>query len=377
MTNELDRQRLSRRALIGGTAAGAAALSLAHFQARANPAGAPHTLRASAQNAGGTLVYGLGFDLDGTLDPQVTNYDSTIRITLNICEPLVWMPTATEFVPGLAESWEVSEDGTEYTFHLKQGVTFHDGTPFTAADVKASLERMKTPPGTLVSPREAALQVIDKIETPDNTTLLLSLKRPAPSMLPILAQGWMSIYSAQDIANDFDFKLKTNGTGPFILREYTLNESQMLEANENYFRGRPKLDRLQVRVVADSETLRLLFETDEIDVFDLDYAPTQTPYFYGNDKWKDLVRSGPRVGVYYYNINQAKKPFDDVRVRKAFQMAIDRQTILDKNFYGKGKLEDGVLPRGVACYAPAAPIAYDPAKAKASAAGQPSYAANS
>src|SRR5215212_2355669 len=145
MNNHQDRQRISRRTLISGAAAGAAGIAISHLDTQARSSGlAPNVARALRQegNPGGTLVYGLGFDLDGTLDPQVTNYDSTIRVTLNICEPLVWMPTATEFIPGLAESWDISEDGTEYTFHLKQGVTFHDGTPFNADAVKFTFDRV-------------------------------------------------------------------------------------------------------------------------------------------------------------------------------------------------------------------------------------------
>ena len=143
----------------------------------------------------------------------------------------------------------------------------------------------------------------------------------------------------------------TDGTGPFILKEYELNDHQLLVANDKYFAGRPKLDRILIRVVADSQTLRLLFESDQIDVFDMDYAVSQTPYFYGDAKWKDQIRSGPRVGIYYYHMNEKVKPFDDVRVRQAFQMAINRQQILDKNFYGKGQIENGVMPRGLVCYA--------------------------
>src|SRR5262249_61138472 len=87
---------------------------------------------AAAPAGSGTLVYGLGFDLDDTMDPQVTNFDSTIRVTLNICEPLVWEPTPGRFVPALADSWDISPDVKTYTFHLRKGVKFHDGTPFTA-----------------------------------------------------------------------------------------------------------------------------------------------------------------------------------------------------------------------------------------------------
>ena len=131
---------VNRRTLLAGTALGAAAGAFGRFGPWG--LGTPDWARAQDVPAGGTLTYGVSFDFDGTLDPQVTNYDSTIRVMLNVCEPLLWMPTATEFYPGLAESWEVSDDGLTYTFKLKQGVMFHDGTPFNAEAVQFTYDRV-------------------------------------------------------------------------------------------------------------------------------------------------------------------------------------------------------------------------------------------
>ncbi|MFD2172586.1 ABC transporter substrate-binding protein [Rhodobacter lacus] len=325
--------------------------------------------------------------ISNTEDPKTADAQMTTdlyTLPLNIFDRLVESETTgpgqSSLVPGLAESWEVSADGLTYTFHLRAGVKFHDGAVLSADDVVYTFDRMLNPATkalntdilTFIAGAEDRLDgkadSVSGLKALDDHTVQITLAQPYAAFLALLAAPGASIYERAftEAAGD-QFGLTpetTNGTGPFILRDYTLNDSQMLEANDDYWRGRPELDRLLVRVVADSETLRMLFESDEIDVLDLDYAPTQTPYFYGSDTWKDQIRSGPRVGIYYYNINQAQKPFDDVRVRKAFQMAIDRQTIVDKNFYGKGKLEDGVMPRGLTCYAPAEPITYDPAKAK-------------
>ena len=317
-----------------------------------------------------------------TADVQMTTDSYTLP--LNIFDRLVESETTgpgqSALVPGLAESWEVSPDGLTYTFHLREGVKFHDGAVLTADDVVYTFDRMLNPATKALNTdiltfiagsqerMDGKADSVSGLKAVDDRTVQITLTQPYAAFLALLASPGASIYErafTEKAGDQFGLTPETtNGTGPFILTDYTLNDSETLEANENYWRGRPKLDKLLIRVVSDSETLRMLFESDEIDVFDLDYAPTQTPYFFGSDQWKDQVRSGPRVGIYYYNINQAKKPFDDVRVRQAFQMAIDRQTILDKNFYGRGKLEDGVMPRGLACYTPATPIEYNPAKAK-------------
>lgn len=323
-----------------------------------------------------------------TEDPKTADVQKTsdaYTLPLNIFDRLIeaetTSPGVSALVPGLADKWEVSEDGLVYTFHLHQGVLFHDGAELTADDVVYTFDRMLNPAtkalGTDIldfvagaqerldgtAPDVAGLKALDKY------TVQITLSKPYAAFLALMASPQASIFNRAftEAAGD-QFGLTpatTNGTGPFKLDSYELNDSQMLVANDDYFKGRPKLDRILVRVVSDSETLRLLFETDEIDVFDMDYAVSQTPYFYGSDQWKDQIRSGPRVGMYYYHINQAIKPFDDVRVRKAFQMAIDRETILAKNFYGKGQIENGVMPRGLTCYAPATPIVHDPVKAKA------------
>src|SRR3954469_4509378 len=124
---------ISRRSLVAGTVAGAAAGALS----RLSPPGISDAMLVQAQDVqpGGSLTYALGFDFDGTLDPQVTNYDSTIRVMLNFSEPFILMANSTDFYPPLADSWEVSDDGLPYPFKLKQGVMFHDGTPFNADPV--------------------------------------------------------------------------------------------------------------------------------------------------------------------------------------------------------------------------------------------------
>ena len=344
MTNDQNRHRLSRRALIGGSAAGAAALSLAHFQARANPAGSPSVLRASNQNAGGTLVYGLGFDLDGTMDPQVTNYDSTIRVTLNICEPLVWMPSATEIVPGLAESWDLSEDGTEYTFHLKQGVTFHDGTPFNAEAVKFTFDRViagdlaaagATPsPDPIITPGQAHDQLgpYDHSEIIDDYTIKVVLKTAFAPFLTGL-NGYLGIVSPTAVRSmGLDaFARAPVGTGPYIFSEWveadhiTLTKNADYNWGSSYFanQGAPYFDEIQFKIIADASV-----RTGTVTSGETQYIDTIDPLQY-----EDLSSNGDVVVVkqpqpgsgYILLLNLSRDtPIADPAVRQALHFAIDK-----------------------------------------------------
>lgn len=317
-----------------------------------------------------------------TVDVQKTT--SAYTLPLNVYDRLIEAetksPGVSQLVPSLAESWEVSEDGKTYTFHLRKGVLFHNNEELTADDVVYTFDRMLDPTTKALNTDildfvdgakerlDGTATTVSGLQAVDKYTVKIVLKEPYAAFNALLASPQASIYNRKftaPLGDQFGLSPETtNGTGPFILKEYNLNDNQLVEANEHYFKGRPKLDNLLIRVVPDAETMRLLFENDELDVFDLDNALTQLPYFSGSDKWKGQIQSGPRVGMYYYNINQALKPFEDVRVRKAFQMAINRKEILEKNFYGKGQLENGVIPTGLACYKPSTEIEYNPQKAK-------------
>ena len=288
---------------------------------------------------------------------------------------------ASDLVPGLAESWEVTPDGKTYTFHLRRGVYFHNGEELTADDVVYTFDRMLDPKTQALNTDilnfvDGAQDRLDgKTDTTkglkalDKYTVQITLSQPFAPFLSVMASPQASIFNrkfTEKAGDQFGLTAKTTcGTGPFIMKEYVLNDHVTLVANDKYYRGRPELDRIFVRVVTDPETMRMLFEAGEIDIFDCDYAFSQIPYFLENPKWKDRVVSGPRVGIYYMCINQKKEPFGDVRVRKALQMAIDRKMILDTLFYGRGTLAHGVMPKGLIGYNPdLEPIVYDPIKAK-------------
>ena len=138
-----------------------------------------------------------------------------------------------------------------------------------------------------------------------------------------------------------------------------------MRRNDDYWRKPAELDGISWRIVADADTMRLMFESGEIDVFNTDFAQSQIPYFANSDKYKDQLVTGNRMGIYYFTFNQDIEPFGDVRVRKALQMAVDRQGMLDALYDGRGVLVEGIFAPGLLGYNPDLPkIPYDPEAAK-------------
>src|SRR5579872_6587777 len=189
---------------------------------------------AAAAASGGSLVYGLSGDFDDTLDPQVTNFDTSIRVTLNVCEPLVWEPEPGKFMPGLAEKWDISPDATVYTFNLKQGVTFHDGTPFNAAAVKFTLDRV-VDPATKAGQSHDQLGPYDHTEIVDDYTVKVVMKQPYAPLLTNM-NGYLGIVSPTAVQKMglADFARHPVGTGPFMFKEWVNTDHVTLVRNPDY-----------------------------------------------------------------------------------------------------------------------------------------------
>ena len=318
-----------------------------------------------------------------TSDMQMNTND--YMIPLNVYDRLIECVTTTPgksaLVPGLATKWEVSRDGKVYTFHLRKGVKFQNGEELTAKDVVYTFDRMLDPATKALNTdildfiAGAAERMGGKaasttgLKELDKYTVQITLENAFVPFLAIMASPQASILNekfTRPLGSKYgQTAANTCGTGPFMMKEWVLNDHHTLVAYPGYWRGRPQIDKFVLKVVTDPETMRMLFEAGEIDLFDCDFAVSQIPYFTASPKWSRQIVSGPRAGIYYYSINQKIKPFDEVRVRKAFQMAIDRKQILEKMYYNQGQLENGILPLGVIDYNPAMPkIEYNPAKAK-------------
>ncbi len=355
-----------RAALAYAGSAGMAALAATRIGSVSASSG-PSAQRSLQRNQeGGTLVYGLGFDVDGTLDPQVTFFDSTIRVMLNVCEPLVWMPSATEIVPGLAESWEASEDGLSYTFKLKQGVTFHDGTPFNADAVKytydrvvaidqftaaqeaagATPEAVATPdPEKIIAPGQSHDQIgpYSDSEIIDDYTIKMNLKTPFSPFLTGL-NGYLGIVSptAVESMGLAEFARKPVGTGPYKVEEWIEADHITLTKNEDYNwgstffdnQGPGSFDSIEFRIVGDRATRTLALLSDEMQYID-DVDPLQLEDLRSNSDVVVIEQGQPGSGwILLFNMDRDGKPQMETEVRQALSYAVDKDAFNEAVFGG-------------------------------------------
>lgn len=394
MDTRLNGNRVNRRTVLGGAVGGAAALSLAQWQAKAGAHGLDVNSARVVQRQGqpgGTLIYGLGFDVDGTLDPQVTNYDSTIRVLLNICEPLVWMPTATEFIPGLAESWTISEDGTEYTFVLKQGVTFHDGTPFNAEAVQFTFDRVVagdivaaggTP--TVGGTPDASMVIVpgqchdqlgpyDHSEIIDDYTIKVVLKS---AFAPFLAglNGYLGIVSPTAVRTMGieAFARAPVGTGPFIFGEWIEADHITVTKNPDYTwgssafanTGAAYFDSIEFRVIDDISVRTGTVTTDETQYID-SIDGLQLPDLEANSDVTVIKQAQPGAGQLMEMNLIRQTPIAELAVRQAMHYALDKEALNQAAYGGLNLPANSALMRPTLGYEPMTEtlFTYDVAKA--------------
>lgn len=316
----------------------------------------------------------------GTADGQMTTEE--YLMPLNLFDRLVEVETTgpgqSKLVAGLAEKWDVSADGKVYKFYLRKGVKFHNGEELTADDVVYTFDRMLNPKTKALntdfldmiagaSDRMAGkAQTTSGLKVIDKYTVEITLASPFAPFLAGLATPGVGIYNkkATEAAGD-KFGQNPVGTGPFKLKKWDYNSEITFEAFPDYFRGKAGIDLLVAKVIPSADTQRMEFEAGKLDVFDLDNARTQIPYFRESAKWKSQIVSGPRVGTYYYALNQAVKPLDNLKIRQAIQYGINRELLLEKFYYKTGVPAKGVLAPGLAGYNANLPgFKYDKAKAQ-------------
>lgn len=230
-----------------------------------------------------------------------------------------------KIVPDLAKSWTVSDDGLTYTFKLNEGVKFHDGSVLTAKDIKASYERIWKPTAGVVSVRAALFEGLESIAAPDDLTVVFRVKQPDAGMLSNFASPWNCIYSAAKLAEDPLHPTKTlMGTGPFVFVEHVAGSHWVGRRFEDYFRkGLPYLDGFRAQSMGGTAIVNAI-AGGQIQAEFRGFPPADASRIQ-RARGNDVVFSESEwLAHFFFSFNTEKKPFNDIRVRRALTMAVDR-----------------------------------------------------
>lgn len=290
---------------------------------------------------GGTIVVAVPNDPVG-LDPQKSAAGSTLTVTQLVYSSLLTYDNDMNFRGDLAESWEVVDD-LNYVFHLREGTVWHDGTPLTADDVKYSFERMLDP--ETASPwLNIWRTALDRVEVVDDRTVRIVTQAPFAPLLNYLASPWYAAIVQKATVEEFgDLQQHAMGSGPFMLESYVPNSEVVLVKNPNYYlEGRPYLDEVIIRIIPTeasqiaalrSGTVNLMFSPDPL-------IDQRTQDIQGLRTFQPTNKSATPAWWF----NQTKPPFDDVRVRRAFSLAIDRSVLIQAALRGQGQISTKIAP---------------------------------
>lgn len=315
---------------------------------------------------GGGLSYG-EYGRPSTLDPVTSNEMISLRLTELVFNGLVGINEKQELVPELAEKWDRSPDGRAYTFTLRKDVTWHarEGAapaPFTAEDVVFTYKIMMHP--KTITPLKVRYEFIDSVEKLDDYTVKFTLKRP---ILNALAKFSFKIIPKHGPSNpnyltrNDPFVQNPIGTGPYILKNITSERELILVANENYFKGRPHIDKFVSKPFADQNimTQALMFNAIDMIVF---VNPRDLPEIQGDKRF--ILQPYNALSYSFFGYNSRNPLLADKRVRKAFTHAVNRQEMLDSFFNSQGTIVSGPFAPGSWAYnLDVQPLAFDPQKA--------------
>ncbi|NLC71917.1 MAG: peptide-binding protein [Desulfuromonadaceae bacterium] len=312
---------------------------------------------------GDTILIGSGADAVNLL-PVLASDGTSASVNGLIYSGLVRYGKNLEIEGDLAESWQISPDHLTLTFHLRQGVTWHDGTPFTSADVLFTY-RLYIDPKTPTAYAERYRQV-ERAEAPDPYTFVVTYRKPLASAL----SSWALDIHPRHLLEGVEItrsplSAEPVGTGPFVFKEWRRGERIVLEANPDYYEGRPYLNRVVFRVIPDPTTMFLELQTGGIDQMGL------TPLQYARQTESSNFRRNfrkyryPSMAYTYLGFNLRQPLFQDKRVRQALSYAIDREEIVKGVLLGLGRTATGPYVPGTWPYNPEVrKYPYDPEKAR-------------
>ncbi|MBA2555147.1 MAG: ABC transporter substrate-binding protein [Geodermatophilaceae bacterium] len=289
---------------------------------------APPSQDSGDSNEGGTVVVARSGDIDN-LDPHLATAFQTIEALELVYDTLFELDPDLVVQPGLAESWEYSEDGMTLTIVLREGVTFHDGDTFDSADVKASIERiLDEATGAVV---RTNLLSIAEVQTPDEQTVVLELSEPDGTLPSALTSTNTAMVSEAAVeAGTVDNE--PNGTGPFVFDDWRQGEVLSLTANEDYWGDGPFVDGVEIRVVPEESSILAGMRADEFQMGILGDPAVVDQV--GDDL---TVERTPELGYFPFFLNSERAPLDKVEARQAIACAIDRQQLIDAAAFGEGE----------------------------------------
>lgn len=307
--------------------------------------------------SGDVLVAAIGGEPD-QLDPQKTSSYFSFQVLENVFDTLVEPDENLEMQPALAASWQTSDDQLTWTFDLQDGVTFHDGSAFTSEDVVYSYNRIIDE--ELSNAWKFA--AITDVDAPDDDTVVITVAQPTPNLLSNL--GGFKGMAIVDQANVESGEITTApvGTGPFSLTDYSSGDHITLTANADYWGGAPALGGVEFRFISEPATALAALQAGDIDWTDV--VPAQQVESLQSD---DALEVGlaPSSDYWYLALNQARAPWNDVRVRQALAFAIDRDAILQAVSYGTATENQLAIPEQSIWYTPYDAYSTDLAQAQA------------
>jgi ABC-type transport system substrate-binding protein len=317
-----------------------------------------------------------------TVDFQCTTIYYTIAYNVfdRLVETVVGPDGEASIVPSLAESWVISDDGLRYTFHLREGVKFSNGSPLTASDVYYTFVRLLTHPNSCnrdIAECILGAGALEKHETDilegfhvlNDRDFSITLERPFAAFLSCLSMPGASILdqeSTEKAGVRFgESAYHTVGTGPFCFYSWVPRNSIVLRANRDCWAGPPQVDEIKLLFLTDPVEERVMFENGELDILNLDNLGDAAEYFIHGDIYQDNLATARQVGISYIALNESVTPLNNGKVRKALQLALNRQMLLDAVYSGRGDLENGIFPHGLWGYNPDLDgIPYDPDAAR-------------
>jgi peptide/nickel transport system substrate-binding protein len=342
---------LTRRALL--KAAGVAGAAAALPSALAGSAAAQTTPKRE-------LVVAQGGDIS-VFDPHFSTSANDIRISFNLFDNLIVRHPDGKLQPSLATAWKLTNP-TTWTFKLRQGVKWHTGDPFSSADVKYSLERTLDP--NVKTRVSTVFTTIDKVETPDATSVVITTKKPDP-LLP----ARLAFYGGQIVPKKYleavgkdAFNAKPVGTGPVKFASWTKDDKIVLEANSDYFGGKPDFDRFVMRAVPEMAPRVAALLKGEVDII-TQLPPDQGERVNGNASTR--VAGALYAGLYVLAVNSKVTPLDNPLVKQALALGVDRDLIVKELWRGRGIVPSGPIAKGDNHFdASLPPLKYDAKEAR-------------